>query len=396
MVEIAVVLVEVDQQHRLAPHVRVGGERVQHFLHVPAALHGAGGAGVLGVGGGRDDPRHLRQRAVLHGLAEGAKEAAVGHGVGDALVERVAGIVAGGVVRGIHVAVAVHRLARRQVGLAVLPEADERVVGEVVGHVLVHHPRHAGLLQALGIGGPVVAARADVGVRIQLVPHVVHHRLAGRPHGAVRAGPVEEAVGIGTAVQRAEIRIAHGEGIGQRELERGLGLHVVAHGLGLLVARPFGHAAAVPGVARIDPAVGRAAHALGVAGSLVQVVGQHGLAVLVGLLPDVAPARQGNGEAVAEAAHAGQRAEVVVERAVFLHDDDDVLHVHDRAGALVGGNGQGAPDAGREQAQRGGAGRGAGGGLQELAFGRIEGHGGRGKEEDGTDGKCGPLRVRSA
>ncbi len=259
--------------------------------------------------------------------------------------------------------------------MAVLAEADERVVGEVVGHVLIDHPRHAGLLQPLGIGDPVIAP-VRMSVSEYSASHALfHHHLAGRPRGAVRAGPVEEAVGIGAPVQRAEICIAYGEGVGQRELERGFGLRVVTHGLWLLVARPFGHAAAVPGVARILPAVGRAVHALGVAGGLVQVVGQYGLAVLVGLLPDAAPARQGNGEAVAEAAHADERAEVVVERAVFLHEYDDVLDVLDRAGAPVGGNGQGAADAGREQTQRRGTGRGAGGGLQELALGGVKGHG---------------------
>jgi hypothetical protein len=59
----------------------------------------------------------------------------------------------------------------------------------------------------------------------------------------------------------------------------------------------------------------------------VEVVRHHGLAGGIALLPHVQPLRQRNGEAIAEAAHAHERAEVVVERAVLLHQDHDVLDV---------------------------------------------------------------------
>ena len=51
---------------------------------------------------------------------------------------------------------------------------------------------------------------------------------------------------------------------------------------------------------------------------------------------------------IAESAHAAHGAEVVVERAVLLHQNDDVLDVGDGAGAVVGGDGQRALDAGPE------------------------------------------------
>ncbi|MPN36030.1 hypothetical protein SDC9_183535 [bioreactor metagenome] len=41
MVEIAVVLVEIDQQHGLAPDLGIGRQRVQHLLQKPGALHRA-------------------------------------------------------------------------------------------------------------------------------------------------------------------------------------------------------------------------------------------------------------------------------------------------------------------------------------------------------------------
>ncbi len=67
-----------------------------------------------------------------------------------------------------------------------------------------------------------------------------------------------------------------------------------------------------------------------------------------------------------------QGAEVIVEGAVFLHQDDDVLDVLDGARAIVRGDGQRAADAGREHAQ---CGRGRGGAqavAQELAFGVVD------------------------
>lgn len=158
MIKIAVVLVEVDDQHGLAPDIRHGGEGIQRFLYVPGALHRARRAGVFRVGGRCHEPGHLTQLAIDDVLLEGLQEAAVWHGVRNAFVERVAGFVAGRVVgRGCHGIVVAHGLARRLIGLAVLLEAGERVVREVVRHVLVDEPAHVGFLQTLGVGLPGVA-----------------------------------------------------------------------------------------------------------------------------------------------------------------------------------------------------------------------------------------------
>ena len=48
------------------------------------------------------------------------------------------------------------------------------------------------------------------------------------------------------------------------------------------------------------------------------------------------------------------RAEVAVERAVFLHQHDDVFDVANRAGPVVGWNGERVANAQRQHAQRGG------------------------------------------
>ena len=70
VVEEAVVLVEHQQQHRAAPDLWIGGQRVQHARHIVGALGRAGRAGMLGAGLGGADPRYLRQRAVQRVLAQ--------------------------------------------------------------------------------------------------------------------------------------------------------------------------------------------------------------------------------------------------------------------------------------------------------------------------------------
>ena len=52
-----------------------------------------------------------------------------------------------------------------------------------------------------------------------------------------------------------------------------------------------------------------------------------------------------DGARIAEAAHAPQRAEVVIERPVLLHQDDDVLDVRRWSRSRCGGNGQRLLDA---------------------------------------------------
>ncbi len=380
VVEVAVVLVEVHEQHGLAPDLGHGGERLQHLLDVPRALHRARGTGVLGVDVGRDHPRHRRQPAGLHVGAEGIHDRArvegrlVGHRqrVGRALVERVAGVVAGRVGRRCALRQrGADRLGRGLVGLAEVLEAQQRIAAVVVRDVLVDHPAHARVLQALGIGLPFVALGRGTGRAPGIdVVHVGH--VAAR--GAVGAGPVERAVGVRAGVHRAVVVVADREGVGQRELERQLGLGEVAHRLhvgrgaaDLLVARPLVEAAAVPGVVRVDPGVRRAAHALRIAFAAVEVIGQHHLAVLVELLPHVEPVGQRDREAVAEAAHALQRAEVVVERTVLLHQDHDVLDVLDGAGLVVGGNRERAADGRRKGRERERGGAGGGGAGEEFA-----------------------------
>ena len=146
--------------------------------------------------------------------------------------------------------------------------------------------------------------------------------------------------------------------------------------------RPEAHAAVVPGLLGVGPGVRRAGDAHGLEGrARVQAERQHGaraaVSAVVVLRPDAAAFVFGaggnrNGEAVAEAAHAGQAAEIVVERAVLLHEDHDVFDVAQRAAAPVGFDRQRPSDGRGKQAQRAGCARERGAGAQEVASVRHE------------------------
>ena len=141
----------------------------------------------------------------------------------------------------------------------------QRIVGKIVRQELIDLPVDAGLFQAFRIGRPLVTLIGGT----ERVPLVVDggDALARR---AVGAGPVEQAVRIGAGVNAAVIGIAEGEGIGQGVLEPQLLLGVIAHGLVFLMGRPVRHAAVVPGVLGVAPAVRGTADTLGVLRRLVE------------------------------------------------------------------------------------------------------------------------------
>src|SRR5205814_4645293 len=182
VVEEPVVLVVRDEQRRAAPHVRVGGQRVEHLRHVPGAVVGRP-VRVLGERLGRDDPGHLRQPAAQHVGLEDVEEVLAGLGVGTGA------------------RLVVERATRN--GVLVLREVQQRVVAVVadvgvtgpapgpgrvqaVADVLVDLPGHAGPLQSLRVGGPRVA---------DLV--VTEDRAATRAVVAGVAGPHVVPVGVG-------------------------------------------------------------------------------------------------------------------------------------------------------------------------------------------------------
>ena len=147
--------------------------------------------------------------------------------------------------------------------------------------------------------------------------------------------------------------VADGEGIGQRELIRQVPPGVIRHRRHALVRHPAVVLAGVPRGVRVGPAVrGVGQERL----SEILDIGAEGQqeARAVGLMPHGSAGGQLHRARVGEAAHAAHRAEVVVEGSVLLHEDDDVLDVVDRPGAVVGGDGEGPAEIERRCRRHGG------------------------------------------
>ncbi len=146
------------------------------------------------------------------------------------------------------------------------------------------------------------------------------------------------------------IGVTNGEGVRQGVIERQVRAGEMAHGQGPLGRDPG--VVVLPARVRALPAVVQAKH--GLSAGLFAVQPERGHAPLPALLrlPEHRLAvREGDGPRVAEPAHAAQGPEIVVEAAVFLHQDHHVLHVLDRAGDLTRGDRQRASD-GRRQGCR--------------------------------------------
>lgn len=150
------------------------------------------------------------------------------------------------------------------------------------------------------------------------------------------------------------VGVADGEGVREGEVEGDVLAGQVRHGRGAFGGHPPVVLAAVVGLLTVGPGVRQALQELHAEVVGVRVEGQELLAVLL-LVPDRFAVAEGDRAGVAEAADASQGAEVVVEGAVLLHEDDDVLDVLDRPGAVVRRQGGGALDAGGQGAEgRGG------------------------------------------
>ena len=137
------------------------------------------------------------------------------------------------------------------------------------------------------------------------------------------------------------IGVADGEGVGQRIVERNVLARQVRHRRGALVWDPAIVTPAVDGKVRVVPAVRQVLQELQAEIRRARAERQH-LARAAGhrLMPHALAARQRDGTRIAIPAHATERAEVMIERAVFLHEDHDVLHIFDIAVRVVGGNRQ--------------------------------------------------------
>jgi len=132
----------------------------------------------------------------------------------------------------------------------------------------------------------------------------------------------------------SQLGCSHGEGVGQRVLIRQILPGVICHRRHTLVRHPLIEAPFVPRAMTVGPAVRwigqeRLTEILHVGTERQQV------AVAVGLKPHRFSRRQLHRPRIREPTHAAHRAEVVIERPVLLHQEDDVLDVGDAPAAVV-------------------------------------------------------------
>jgi hypothetical protein len=204
-------------------------------------------------------------------------------------------------------------------------EVLDRVVGEVVP-LLVDLPGDAGLLEPFRVRRPVVA-----GVRV-VVGRVGDRAVRRTGLVADRTGPQVVAVRVGRAVDRAVVGVADREGLGQLVLQRDVAALVVGHRGGGLGRHPVVVPAVAPGLGRVGETVRECAQVLDVArvaplggGRLAHRERQHLAAGGGRLLEHGLAVAQPQRPAVAVPADAAQRAVVVVEGTVLLHQHDHVL-----------------------------------------------------------------------
>ena len=212
--------------------------------------------------------------------------------------------------------------------------------GELLQHVaaervvlLVDPPAHARPREPLGVGGPAEARPRRGVVEAGTAAAALRVDRAGHPH---------HAVGPRRPEHRRVPRVADGERLGQRELHRQVRAGVVTHHVGRVHAvgaavggHPPVHPAAVPGVVLHLPGVRRRRDVRGARRPGVEVEREEVTRRVprVGLLEHAGPAGEPERVRVGEAAHPGQGAEVVVERAVLLHEQHDVADVAQRRAA---------------------------------------------------------------
>ena len=80
--------------------------------------------------------------------------------------------------------------------IAIASEANQWIVAEIVGHILINLKADAGRHQAFRIGRPQIAAVMQ-GISVQPVIAVVDRRPVALRQRVMRAGPDVESVGVG-------------------------------------------------------------------------------------------------------------------------------------------------------------------------------------------------------
>jgi hypothetical protein len=126
------------------------------------------------------------------------------------------------------------------------------------------------------------------------------------------------------------VRVADREGIGKLIVKRDVVAREVRHRRRALVRHPLIVAAAVPRAVRRGPVVRQVLQKLQAEIRRSRTERQHFADTAEPrLMPHRLAVRQIDCARIAETAHAFERAEVVVERTVFLHQDHDVFGIQE-------------------------------------------------------------------
>ena len=318
---------------------------------------------MLTIGLRRHDPRHFRQRVIQDVALQLLEQRTA---VECATVEEVGASSRLFEQRAARLRVLILQKIQRR-GVAEI--ADEWVIGkafelcwrETQAHVLIKLPRDACGFEPFRIGQPVVTLLIIVDHRSARQYAVAragarHERKRpGRGAGeglldgvglrtvlADPSGPHIVAIRVGRTHDRAMVVVAHGEGIRQRIVERDIAAFDEGHRLDAAFGfNPVVIVAAVPGSVRIRPVVRQVADELVSKKGLWRTERQQRVSA-VRLLEYRVTRRQSHRARIIEAAHPAQRSQIMIERAILLHQHHDVLHVLDRTGDDFRFNAQGA------------------------------------------------------
>ncbi len=335
MVEEAIVLVVHEEQHRLAPNLGIRRQRIQHLRCVPSPKVRRP-VPVLRVSFRRHNPRYLRQPIPQHILADDVEQRSALRDVGSGpRIFRERAVV--------WCVLVLEEIQQRIVAVVpyirVIPPAPKMCCVEARASVLINLPGDSRLVQPLRVSRPPIAQF-----------RVVDHRAAAASVIAHPTRPHVIPVRVRRSQQRAMVRIANRECVRQGAVKGNIVPREVRHRGRALVRHPLVVVSSIPCCVRPGPVVRRVLQELQAQIAGIRMEGQQEPVGVAGvrLMKHALAGGQLNCSRIAEPAHAAQCPEVVIEGAVFLHHENNVLDVVDRPGAVIGRYCQRAADARRK------------------------------------------------
>src|ERR1700753_3827433 len=135
------------------------------------------------------------------------------------------------------------------------------------------------------------------------------------------------------------VGVAECKGFSQCILERNVFAAVVPHGSCRLELGPEAVSSLIPCRLRVSKSVGGGRNSKSARHSGVEMEGWN-LPFAIGLKPNGSAAGKWNRMAIGKAADTAKRSKVVIERAILLHQYDNVLNVRNRSSEVGGRDGK--------------------------------------------------------